>query len=149
MYMYSVCTCSCNVVCIIHHYSSMSYRKKWLLTVASMLHLTPLTPVGVSPSHYYHIRNYQDLLSQATTWQEAGEYNRSVETLLQLTVNMCDDQQLLIDTWTRVCVHVHECVCVGLLNGWIQCTCTCMYHHYCTCIYVYNCRYDNCVCVGS
>ena len=47
-------------------------------------------------------RNYQDLLSQANTWEENGEYIRAIEMLLQLTVNNCDNKDLLMETWTKV-----------------------------------------------
>ena len=51
---------------------------------------------------YCLIRNYQDLLLQGETWERSGEYSRAVEMFLQVTVNNCDDQELLIQAWNKV-----------------------------------------------
>ena len=100
-----------------YYCSLMNYRKKWLLTVGSMYNCTcNLLHVHVHDIDYY--RNYEDILLQASTWEDGGEYSRAIETLLQLTVNNCDNQQVLINTWTKVGVvkrHTHKPIMYFLL----------------------------------
>ena len=46
-------------------------------------------------------RNYRDLLSQALTWEQNGEYSRAIELLLQLTTQNCDDHDVLQQSWEK------------------------------------------------
>lgn len=53
-------------------------------------------------------RNYQDLLSQALTWEKSGEYSRTIDFLLKLTVENCDDHDVLQQSWSKVRWGVRE-----------------------------------------
>ncbi|XP_019854623.1 PREDICTED: intraflagellar transport protein 172 homolog isoform X2 [Amphimedon queenslandica] len=46
-------------------------------------------------------KNYQDLLSQAKTWESSGEYSRAISTYLLLTVQNCENQDILIQSWNK------------------------------------------------
>ena len=53
---------------------------------------------------YNHIccRNYEELLSQGSMWEQNGEYSHAIDLYLQLNTQNCSDLSLLIKTWEKV-----------------------------------------------
>jgi intraflagellar transport protein 172 len=45
--------------------------------------------------------NYQDIISQAKTWENNGEYKRAIEMYLQLTTQNCENKEVLIQNWYK------------------------------------------------
>ena len=48
-------------------------------------------------------RNYEELLSQGSMWEQSGEHSHAIDLYLQLTSQNCSDQTLLTNTWEKVC----------------------------------------------
>lgn len=46
-------------------------------------------------------RNYDDLLSQAHTWEQNGEYPRAIDFYLQLNTDNCTNQDILLKSWNK------------------------------------------------
>ena len=93
----------------------MSFKEKWLQGVESTdtLHYNNysllLSFSLLFLSLFLAFRNYQDLLSQAKTWENSGEYSRAVSTYLLLTVQNCDNQDILIQSWNKVIHYTKDC----------------------------------------
>ena len=48
-------------------------------------------------------RNYDDLLSQANTWEQNGEYTRAIDFYLQLNTDNCSNEDICLKSWNKVC----------------------------------------------
>ena len=46
-------------------------------------------------------RSYNDLLSQARTWEQNGEHSRAIDIYLQLTTANCPSHDLLQESWEK------------------------------------------------
>ena len=47
------------------------------------------------------LRSYNDLLSQARTWEQSGEHSRAIDVYLQVTSSNCPDHDVLQDSWEK------------------------------------------------
>ena len=48
-----------------------------------------------------YCRNYEDLLAQARTWEQSGEFSRSIDCYLQLTTQNCGNEDVLVKVWVK------------------------------------------------
>ncbi|KAL5460471.1 hypothetical protein EMCRGX_G033922 [Ephydatia muelleri] len=46
-------------------------------------------------------KGYEDLLSQAKTWEQSGEFSRAVDCYLQLTTQNCGSEEVLVKVWAK------------------------------------------------
>lgn len=60
---------------------------------------------SVQSANVHWCRNYDDLLAQANTWEQNGEYTRAIDFYLQLNTDNCNSQDILLKSWNKVCLH--------------------------------------------
>lgn len=63
--------------------------------------LSPLPPRSSFLLPLSCLRSYNDLLSQARTWEQNGEHSRAIDIYLQLTTANCPSHDLLQESWEK------------------------------------------------
>ncbi len=57
-------------------------------------------------------RSYNELLSQARSWEQSGEYLQAVNFYLRLNSSNCPDRQVLLQSWEKVQSRFIITICV-------------------------------------